>query len=129
MSKLWHRFPGLLIHTLLNVKTMKLELVFRNKKTSFLKIVNCVILERKKKTNDNILCPNIVEAAVEKLPSSNFAKVHNFWDISPHPIYCPWLGFNCRLPILFETARNLWQPYYSLFFPMEIFHSLYFSIV
>lgn len=57
---------------------MKLELVFRNKKTSFLKIVNCVILERKKKTNDNILCPNIVEAAVEKLPSSNFAKVHNF---------------------------------------------------
>lgn len=51
---------------------------FQESITSFFKIKNCVTFERKKKTNDTVSCPNMVEAAVEKLSSSNFANVHDF---------------------------------------------------
>lgn len=80
-------FRLLLIHTLLNMKIMKLELIFRNNELVFLKlkILSVIlernkndILERNKETNDTISCLNIVEAAVEKWSSCNFANVHDF---------------------------------------------------
>lgn len=113
---------------------------FRNNELVFLKlkILSVIlernkndILERNKKTNDTISCPNIVEAAVEKWSSSNFANVHDFWDILPHPIYCPWLGFNWSCHFLLKQPE-IWGNFIInglFFFSMEIFCSLYFSIL
>lgn len=63
--------------------------------------------------------------------STSFANIHEPRDVLPAtPVHCHWLGFHWTLPILSETeiCGHLITNGLS-FFPMEIFYSLYFSIL